>query len=63
MQMPFDLLTAILIGAVNLANEGAMNSPTQVDLFDYQTDPTGKVKIAGSQPDTVTELLNRISEQ
>lgn len=38
-------------------------SPTQVDLFDYQTDPTGKVNVAVSQPDTVTELLNRISEQ
>lgn len=38
-------------------------SPTQIDLFDYQTDPEGKQNVAASQPDIVTDLLNRISEQ
>jgi len=38
------------------------NSPTQIDLFDYQTDPEGKQNVASSQPGVVTDLLNRISE-
>ena len=38
-------------------------SPTQIDLFDYQTDPQGKQNVAASNPDVVTDLLNRISEQ
>ena len=38
-------------------------SPTQIDLFDYQTDPEGKQNVAASHPDVVTDLLNRILEQ
>ncbi|YCM42090.1 sulfatase-like hydrolase/transferase [Verrucomicrobiaceae bacterium 227] len=37
-------------------------NPTQIDLFDYQTDPEGKQNAAASQPAVVTELLERISE-
>jgi arylsulfatase A-like enzyme len=37
-------------------------SPTQIDLFDYQSDPGGKQNVAASRPGVVTELLNRISE-
>lgn len=37
-------------------------SPTQIDLFDYQTDPEGKVNVASSNPAVVADLLNRISE-
>ena len=38
-------------------------SPSQIDLFDYQTDPDGKQNVAASLPGIVTDLLNRISEQ
>ena len=38
-------------------------SPTQIDLFDYQSDPLGKQNVVASNPDVVTDLLNRISEQ
>jgi len=37
-------------------------SPTQIDLFDYQTDPDGKQNAAASLPDVVSDLLDRISE-
>ena len=38
------------------------SSPTQIDLFDYETDPEGKQNVAGSNPDLVADLLARISE-
>lgn len=37
-------------------------SPTQIDLFDYQSDPEGKQNVAASNPAVVADLLNRISE-
>ncbi len=38
-------------------------SPTQIDLFDYEADPLGKQNVAASNPNVVSDLLNRISEQ
>ena len=38
-------------------------SPSQIDLFDYEIDPNGKQNVAASNPDVVSDLLNRISEQ
>jgi len=38
------------------------NNPTQIDLFDYQTDPEGKQNVAPANPGVVTDMLNRISD-
>ncbi|MDA7886963.1 iduronate-2-sulfatase, partial [bacterium] len=46
---------------VRWGNDAA--NPTQIDLFDYESDPLGKQNVEGSDPDVVTDLLNRISEQ
>ena len=45
-----------------LVRWGNSASPSQIDLFDYQTDPDGKRNAAGENPDVVADLLNRISE-
>jgi arylsulfatase A-like enzyme len=46
---------------VRWGNDAA--NPTQIDLFDYESDPLGKQNVEGLDPDVVTDLLNRISEQ
>ena len=37
---------------------GIAQAPVGIDLFDYQTDPTGTQSVTASQPQVVTDLLS-----